>query len=182
MRVRTPCPARAGGDRGQPPMLQIALDELPPSGAQQMLSCKVRPRDGERHSVLQLIAKSVGAAGLIESRSRPDAACKRLIEHPAVENDVQGSVRRFHLDRAENLLPMLDDISVTPHRDRHCGNERATTARLMRCRLHPERRRSPRSGPAPAISMSAERNTDRGRRLFARIKGAASQEQRASRA
>src|ERR1700674_1794043 len=57
-------PGRAWGDRRQPPVLQIPLDELPSAGAQQMLPGKIRPRDGQRHSVLQLIAKAVCAAGL----------------------------------------------------------------------------------------------------------------------
>ena len=40
----------------QPPMLHIALHELPPRGPQQMLACDVRTRDAQRHDVLQLIA------------------------------------------------------------------------------------------------------------------------------
>ena len=92
-------------------MLHIPLAELPAAGAQQMLTRQVRSRDGKRHAVLELIAKAVCAAGLIESGSRPDAAGECLIQHPAIEDDVQGPVRRFHLDRAENLLPMLGDLS-----------------------------------------------------------------------
>src|SRR5580692_2451644 len=77
-----------------------------------MLPRKVRPHDGKCHSVLQLVAKAVCAAGLIESCACPDAAGERLIEHPAIEDDVQRPVWRFHLDRAEYVLPMLDDLPI----------------------------------------------------------------------
>ena len=66
MRVRTPLP----GGR-QPPMLHVALDELPRGGAQQMARVIVRRATGERHAVLQLVAKAVGAARLIEGRRAP---------------------------------------------------------------------------------------------------------------
>src|SRR5208283_2070193 len=69
----------------QPPMLDIAFDELSRSGAQEMLAGQVGPRCRERHAVLQLIAEAIGAAGLIESGPRPDAAAQRLVEQPAVE-------------------------------------------------------------------------------------------------
>ena len=56
----------------QPPMLDIAFDELSRSGAQQMLAGQRGPRRGERHAILQLIAEAIGAAGLIESGTRPE--------------------------------------------------------------------------------------------------------------
>jgi hypothetical protein len=76
-----------------------------------MLPGQIRPHDGKRHAVLQLIAKAVCAAGLIKGCPRPDAAGERLIQHPAIEDDIQRPVRRFHLDRAENMLPMLRDLT-----------------------------------------------------------------------
>ena len=62
--------ALAGGR--QPPMLDVALDELPRRRAQQMCSRVIAGRaTSERHDVLQLVAEAVGAARLIEGRARP---------------------------------------------------------------------------------------------------------------
>ena len=58
----------------QPPVLDVALGELSGGRAQQMLARQIGPDSGERHAVLQLVTKAVGAAGLIEGRARPDAA------------------------------------------------------------------------------------------------------------
>ena len=65
------------------------------------------PRSGERHAILQLIAKAVGAAGLIEGRARPNAAGERLVEQPAIEHEVHRAVGRLDLDCAQNLAPMV---------------------------------------------------------------------------
>ena len=69
MRVRTPWP-----DVRQPPMLHVAFDELARRRAEQMLARQRGLRDRQRHHVLQLIAKAVRAARLVECRARPDAA------------------------------------------------------------------------------------------------------------
>ena len=50
--------------------------------------------DAQRHHVLQLVAKAVGAARLIERRPRPDAAGERLVQQPVVEHDVHRAIRR----------------------------------------------------------------------------------------
>src|SRR5207247_10365961 len=71
--------------RRVPPVLDVALDELPGGGSAQVVACDVAPGDGERHHVLELIAEAVGAAGLIEGRAGPDAAGERLVEEPPVE-------------------------------------------------------------------------------------------------
>ena len=94
----------------QPPMLDIAFDELSRRGPQQMLAGQRGPRRGERHAILQLIAETIGAAGLIESGTRPDAAAQRLIEQPAVEHDVHRPVRRLDDDRAEDFVPLAFDV------------------------------------------------------------------------
>ena len=71
--MRTPWPGMR-----QPPMLHVALDELPRRGAQQMLA---RHRPGATAASAmpscKLVAEAVGAAGLIEGRARPDAAGER---------------------------------------------------------------------------------------------------------
>ena len=91
-------------------MLHVALGELAAGGAQNMAAGGLRPREGQRHAVLQLVAEAVGAAGLIERRARPDAAGEGLIQQPAVEHDVHRAVRRFHLDGTQCGAPVLGDF------------------------------------------------------------------------
>ncbi len=113
----------------QPPMLNVAFGKLASRGAQQMLARDVRFHIDERHAVLQLIAKSVGAAGLIESGSRPNAAHQRLVEHPTIEHDVERTIRRRHLDRPQRFVPKLSD------RFEHCIQIRCaiTIEQGLRC-------------------------------------------------
>ncbi|MCY1390258.1 hypothetical protein D9M71_50740 [compost metagenome] len=87
-------------------MLHIALGELSTGGAQQMAAGFHRVGEGQRHAVLQLVAEAIGAARLVERRPRADAAGQRLVEQPAIEQDVHRPVRRAHLHRAEQLVPM----------------------------------------------------------------------------
>jgi hypothetical protein len=58
--------ALSGG--GQPPMLNVARHELAGGGAQYVFSHQSRARHAQRHGILQLIAKAVCAARLIEAR------------------------------------------------------------------------------------------------------------------
>ena len=89
-------------------MLHIAFAELPPGGTQEMRArrCRIGQRDG--HAILQLIAKSVGTARLIEGRARPDPTGQGLVEQPTVHHDVQRSIGRLDADRAEQRVPMGD--------------------------------------------------------------------------
>ena len=87
-------------------MLNIALDELATRGAQQLRSRQIGSRGQQRRDILQLVAKAVGAARLVEGRSRPDAAGQRLIEQPAVEHDVERAIGRPHLNHAQHRLPV----------------------------------------------------------------------------
>ena len=95
---------------GQPPMLIIALDELPAGGPQEMLADERRPGDRHRHPVLELVAESIGATRLVEGRARHDTAGERLIEQPAVQHHIHGGVGRLHLDGAEDVIPFLDHL------------------------------------------------------------------------
>ncbi len=90
----------------QPPMLDIAFGKLPGRRAQQVLARGRRPGEGERHGVLQLIAKAIGAARLVEGRARPDAAGQRLVQQPAVKHDVHRPVRRPDLHGAKQASPV----------------------------------------------------------------------------
>ena len=111
--MRTPWP-----ERRKPPMLDVALDELPRGRAQQMFARHLRLRHAERHHVLELIAKAVRAAGLVERRARPDAAGERLVEQPAVEQNVHRAIGRLHLNRAEDVVPDAGRRAARPRRGR----------------------------------------------------------------
>ena len=87
-------------------MLHVAFDELPRGGAQQMCARQIGPRYAKRHHILQLVAETIGAARLVEAGARPDAAGQRLIGQPAVQENVQRTVRCLHLYRAENVDPI----------------------------------------------------------------------------
>ena len=65
--------------RREPPMLDVAFDELPGGGAQDVRARQVGLGDRERHDVLELVAETVGAARLVECRTRPVAAGQRLV-------------------------------------------------------------------------------------------------------
>src|ERR1041385_3765153 len=84
----------------KPPMLHIPLDELPFRGAQQMFSGNLWHRDAECHDILELITKSVCAAGLVKRGACPYPAGERLIEQPTVHHHVHCAIRRFDLDCA----------------------------------------------------------------------------------
>ena len=90
----------------------------------------------QRHRVLQLVAEAEGAAGLVEAAARPDAAGERLVEQPAVGQDVERGVGRLHLHRAERVLP------VRQHRV-----ERLRARRGAAEALHELRRPRRRCGP-----------------------------------
>ena len=93
--------------RRQPPVLHVALDELPRRSAQEMLARQRRLRYRERHHVLQLVAKAIGATGLVERRPRQDPTGEGLVEQPAIEQDVHGTIGCLHLHRTEDILPVL---------------------------------------------------------------------------
>ena len=64
--------AHAASGRLVPPMLHVALDELPRRGLDDLRARQIGSRYRERHHVLKLVAKAVRATGLIERRARPD--------------------------------------------------------------------------------------------------------------
>ena len=97
--------AQAAAARLVPPVLDVAFDELPAGGAEQMRSGEVGPRQQQRHHVLQLIAKAEGAARLVVARARPETAAHVLIDEPPVDQHVERIVRRADLDRLERPVP-----------------------------------------------------------------------------
>ena len=123
----------------------------------------LRSGSDERHAVLQLVAKAVGAARLIERRAGPDAAGERLIEQPAVQHDVHRPIGRLHLDRAEHILPVPTDLGQTRRRDRPRDSARSGSARPPRSQPRPERTRLRRCRAAAARWWCAARRRDRAR-------------------
>ena len=90
-------------------MLHIPFAELMRGGAQQMLAREGRFGMHQRHHVLQLVAESVGPAGLIKPGAAPQPATQGLIQQPAVGQHVHGRIGSFDLHRAEGSLPILPD-------------------------------------------------------------------------
>jgi hypothetical protein len=69
--------AQTAATRFVPPVLNVALDELTPGGAEQMFPCELGPSQQQRHHVLQLIAKTVGSAA---SRDGSSCSDRRAID------------------------------------------------------------------------------------------------------
>ena len=95
---------------GVPPVLNVAFDELPAGGADQVAAIDVRSREAQGHHVLELVTESERAARLIVRGAGPEPARQRLVEQPPVHQDVERIVRRVDLDRAENVLPGTLDL------------------------------------------------------------------------
>src|SRR3990170_3623572 len=93
-----------------PPVLHVTLKELALGATDQLLAGEPRRSMDKRHGVLQLIAKTVGTAGLIIPTAAPEPAGHCLVDQPAVGQHVQRRVRRLHVHRAKGSVP------VSPHR------------------------------------------------------------------
>src|SRR5437667_5830865 len=89
-----------------PPMLDVAFAELVSGSPQQMLARQARFGMDQRHYVLQLVAETIRAAGLIEARSPPKPAAQRLIQQPAVGHHIYGRIGRFDVHSAEGAVPI----------------------------------------------------------------------------
>ncbi len=62
------------------------------------------------HRILQLVAEAERAAGLVIAAARPHAAGQGLIQQPAVGQHIERFIRRFHLHRAQAVVPELPDV------------------------------------------------------------------------
>ena len=97
--------AYAAAALGVPPVLHVPLDELARRRPQDL-----GPGDGwlgvqQGHDVLELVAKAVGPAALVQGRARPDPAGQRLVQRPAVDHQVERRLGRVHGDNREPPLP-----------------------------------------------------------------------------
>ena len=99
--------AHAAARGRMPPVLHVPLAELAAGGAEKMLAQQAGLGMHQGHGVLQLIAKAERAAGLVEPGPRPHAAGERLVDQPAVGQEVDGRVGRFDVDRAERPAPVV---------------------------------------------------------------------------
>ena len=116
--------AHAVALRRVPPMLHIALGELARRGQHDLRAQHLRRRPGQRHRVLQLVAKSVRTPGLVEAGPRPQAARHRLVQQPAVHQGVEQRVGCLHRGRAEQLVPCPAHRLQAPRRGGGRGDGR----------------------------------------------------------
>ncbi len=86
-------------------MLHVPLLELARGGPQQVLARDFAPGGGQGHHVLELVAETVGAGGLVEGGAPPDPAGEGLVEKPAVQEDVHGPVGRLDPHGRERVVP-----------------------------------------------------------------------------
>src|ERR1051326_6242487 len=93
-----------------PPVLHVAFFELMLARQHDLVACDLRPAVNNGHHVLQLIAKTISAARLIERGASPDATRKSLIDEPAIEHRVQRRVGRSYFDRAEQTVPVVQHL------------------------------------------------------------------------
>ncbi len=110
-------------------MLDISLLELMGRAQKKVLAHEPRLGMDERHHVLQLVAEAECAPGLVVSGPRPQAACKGLVDKPAVGQRVDGLVGRFHLHSAEGVVPILPDLFKRPA----AGNGTPEAAHQVAC-------------------------------------------------
>ena len=120
-------------------MLNVSLLKLTGRTEEKMPAHKKRFCVNKRHHVLQLVAETEGAPGLVVSAPGPKTARERLVQEPAVGQNVDGLLRRFHLHCAEGVVPVL------PHRFKRAarrtrGKEALHQAAGVRCATpHAER-------------------------------------------
>ena len=95
----------AAAARGVPPVLDVSLHELARRRPDEVLAGQVRPRQGQGEDVLDLVPESVRPARLVVAGARPEPARDILVEEPAVDEEVEGVVRRRDADGPERLFP-----------------------------------------------------------------------------
>ena len=124
------------------------------------------PRQRERHAVLQLVAEAVGAARLVEGRARPDAAGERLVEQPAVEQDVHRRGRASSpAPRRARRPSAASTVARARRRDRPRGSARSALRASAAVAASPRKKTISTLSPGAQLERaSAARRTDRGRR------------------
>ena len=128
------------------------------------------PRVEQRQHVLQLIAETECAARLIRTAARPDAAAERLIEQPAVHDQIERVVRRAGPGSAPSVSSQMRSARASAASTCVDGRRSVSRARARGAVARPGRARTRRCAtrPARSRSRSAAPRTDRGRRRRAR--------------
>ena len=175
--VRAARPNALAGSR-QPPMLHVALDELPAGGAQEMLAFEPWLEDRNSHHILDLVAEPIGAARLVIAAAGEEAAGNRLRRSPVVQEGVERIVRSTHHQAAEEILPDAStraaaDLAAATWR---CAVTSSRTAAfrslsegedhfalLSRRQIEDEMHRGAGIEPRPDLPESASRPTATGR-------------------
>src|SRR5207302_8196821 len=75
-----------------PPVLDVAFAKLSRRRPAELLARDVPGRHGQRHDVLELVAKAIRAARLIEAGTAPHPAGASLIEQQAIRHEAEGSI------------------------------------------------------------------------------------------
>src|SRR4051812_12300346 len=115
-----------------PPVLDVAFQELPPSGAKQMLAGQRRLSEQQRQHVLQLIPESKCTARLVVAGTCPQPTAHVLIEQPAIQQAVKGVIWSTLSDNVEHLVPRRSNTF-----ERACGAINATVLCNQAHRLIP---------------------------------------------
>ena len=93
-----------------PPVLHVALFELPGGRSEDLRPRLLRGAVNQGHRVLQLVAEAERPARLVEPRPAPHPAGKHLVDQPAIEHQVQRGVRRADLNGPEDAVPPCLDL------------------------------------------------------------------------
>src|SRR5690606_13315950 len=106
--------ADAAASGRMPPVLHVALEELSARGAEEVFTR--RPGSGveEGGGVLQLVAESVGPAGLIVPTAAPITTGESLVLEPAVHEKIQSGVGSLGVDSAEGSFPEIPYVLEGP--------------------------------------------------------------------
>ena len=86
-------------------MHHIAFLELVLGSVENLAAGNGRVDGQQGQYILKLIAEAKRSAGLVEACTAPDAAGKRLVKHPAVEDQVSSRFRGMHLDSVKQVIP-----------------------------------------------------------------------------
>ena len=70
-----------------------------------MFAAKFWPRVQHRQNILQLIAETKCSTRLIRPAATPDSAAQRLVREPAIDDQIEGVVRRLDLNNAQCVVP-----------------------------------------------------------------------------
>src|SRR5258708_35908046 len=96
--------------RRMPPMLHVALDELARSSVKKLFARCSSLCDCKRHDILELVAESIRATQLIESRPRPNTTRQRLVEQPAIHEHIHGRIGCRDLHGAKHVVPTVRNV------------------------------------------------------------------------